>query len=110
MLWTGSGKILHSYQCTHEGSRGICTAPADTLEKWLYMQNTDPDITTLFTNSLLYITGEVNDLPQFPNSALHFDIIRIIWPSIILDLIPNSLALTQQTYLTHTGIKITGLK
>ena len=110
MLWYGHRNDITCLSIHHEGSRGIWTASVDAFQTWFETRNANPDMTTIFTDTLLYITGEVNDLPQFPNSALHFDIIRIIWPSIILDLIPNSLALTKQTYLKHIGSKITGLK
>ena len=98
------------YQYTHEGSHGRWTASVYALRKWLETWNTDPDITTLFTGALLYITGKVNYLPQCPNLSLHSEIICIGWLSMILGFIQKSLTRTQQTYFTHIGIKITGLK
>ena len=67
----------HIYQCTHKGICDISTASVDTLHKWLDKQNTDPNINTLFKNTLVYIAEEGNDLPQCPNLALHYDILRI---------------------------------
>ena len=63
-----------------------------------------------FANTLLYIAGEVNDLPQCTNLALHYDILHIFRSSIMLGFIAKSLACTQQTYFTHIKSKRTGLK
>ena len=82
----------------------------DALQKCLEKHNTDPDITNLFADLLLYIAGEVNDLPQCPNLALHSNLLFIGWPYIILGFIHKSLAHTQQKYFTHMGSKITVLK
>ena len=101
--------IQHIYQWTHEGIIVRRTASVYTFKKWLETRNTDPDISTIFVSALLYIAGEINDLPQCPNLALHYDILHIVCPYILLGFIPKSLALTQQTYFTHIGRK-TGLK
>ena len=63
-----------------------------------------------FSNALLYIAGERNYLTQFPNVALHSDILRIGWPCIILFFIPKSLTHTQQTTFIHIGSKRRVLK
>ena len=73
--------------------------------KWLEMQNTDPDITTFFAHTLLYIAGEGNDLTQCPNLALHSDIFRTVWLSITLGFFPKSLAGTHQICFTHIEAK-----
>ena len=52
-------RIQQMYQHSHEGSRGRWTASVDTLRKWLETRHADPDIATLLTNALLYISGEV---------------------------------------------------
>ena len=102
--------IQHMYQCTHGGRRGRWTALLDTLQKQLEARNTDPDIAIILVNTLLYIAGERNDLPQYPNLTLHSEIFRIGWPLIVLGFIPTSLARTEQTYFTHTESKKRGLK
>ena len=113
-LYQRCGTVLetmhHMYQCIHEGSRGRWTASVEVLRKWLETRNIDPKISALFVDALLYIAGEVNFLPQCPKLALHSEILRIGWPSIILGLIPKSFACTQQNYFTHTGSKKTVLK
>ena len=93
------------YQCTHKVSRGRWTALVDAFQKWLEKRKTVLNISTFFLNVLLYLVGEVNDLPQFPNLTIHSDILHIGWPSIILGFITKSLACTQQTYFTHIGSK-----
>ena len=98
------------YQFTHGGSRYRWTAPVDALRKWLEMWNTDPDISTIFVDTLIYITGEGIDLPQHPNLTIHSDIICIGSPSMILCFISKSLAHTKQTYFTHIGIIKMGFK
>ena len=92
--------IQHLYQCTHYGMHIRWTALVHALRKCLKAQNTDV---------LLYISGKINVLPQFSNIALHSDILRIGWLSMILGIIPTSLARTQETYFTQIGKK-TGLK
>ena len=104
-------ETIHSkYQCTHEVSRGRCTASVDTFRKWLGKLNKDSNITTLFIDSLLYIAGEWNYPPQCTNLSLHYDIRCIGWPYILIGLIPRSFAPAQQNYFTHIGSKIIGLK
>ena len=76
-------------------------ALVDALHKWIEDWNTDPDITILLADALLYIVGEKNDLFQCPNLTLHSDILRIGWPSILLSIIYTSLTRTQQTYFKH---------
>ena len=98
------------YQCTHGGNRGIWTASVYALQKWLEAWNTDPDIIILLASTIFYISGERNNLTQFPNLTLHSDILQIGWLSIILGFIPTSLVHTLQTYFTHTENKKTGLK
>ena len=95
--------IQHIYQCTREGSRYRRTASVNALRKWLKACNMDPDIVILLDGALLYIAGEINDLPQYPNLTLHLDILHIGWLSIILGIILTSLARTQQTYFTRIG-------
>ena len=51
------GEIYHIYQCTHNGSRGVCTASVYALRKWLETRKMDLDISTIFVNALLYIAG-----------------------------------------------------
>ena len=109
-MWRNSGDNTTPIKFTHEGSRGRWTASVDALWKWLEAWNTDPDIAILLADTLLYVTGERNNLPKFPNLTLHSDILCIRWSSIILGIITTSLARTQQTYFTHTGSKKTGLK
>ena len=70
----------------------------------------DPDITIILADTLLYIEGERNDVTQYPKLTLHSDILHTIWLSIILGIIPKSLALTQQLYFTHTGSKKNKIK
>ena len=101
--------IEHMFQCTHTGSYGRWTVSVDALRKWLEDRNTDPYIVILLANALLYIAGEINDLPQFPNLALHSDILGIGWSFIILGIIPTSLAHTKQTYFTHIRSKKKGI-
>ena len=93
------------YQCNHEGSSGIWTSAVDSLRKRIETQNTDPNISTLFVDALLYIARKGNDLPQCSNLTLNCDILRLGWPSIILGFITKSLVRTQQTYFTHIGSK-----
>ena len=97
--------IQHIYQCNHEGSRSRWTASADALRKFLGAWNTDPYISILLVDSILYIVGKINYLPQFTNINIHSGILRIVWPSKILGFIPTSLARTEQIYFTHIGIK-----
>ena len=78
------------------------------LLKWLEDCNTDTDIAILLAGALLYIAGERNDLPKCKNLTLHSGILSIGWSSIILGILPTSLAYTQKTYFTHIGRK-TGL-
>ena len=59
-------KILHLYQFTHKGSHGIRTSSIDVFQKWLEARNTDPYIAIVLADALLYIAGEINDLPQCP--------------------------------------------
>ena len=63
-----------------------------------------------FSQQFIYISGKKIDLSQRPNLTIHSDILRISWLSMILGIIPTSLALTQQTYFTHIGSKKLGLK
>ena len=101
-----SPETIHClYQCTQEGSCGRWTALVDTFQKFLDKQNKDTNISTFFVNARLYIVGELNGLPQFPNLTLHSEILHIGWSSIALGFIPKSLACTQQTYFTHIGSK-----
>ena len=100
--------IQHIYQCTREGSRYRRTASVNALRKWLKACNMDPDIVILLDGALLYIAGEINDLPQYPNLTLHLDILHIGWSSIILGIIPKSLARTN-IFQLHRKQK-TGLK
>ena len=104
------GTIQYLCQCIHEGSRVIWTESVENPQKWLETRNTDSNITPIFVNTLLYISGEGNALTQCTNLALHSDILCIGWPSIILVFIPKYLARTQQTYFTHIGSKITVIK
>ena len=97
--------IQHMYQCTHKRSCRRWTASVDELWKWIESRNMDPDIAIISAGVLLYISGEINDLPQCPNLTLHSDILRIGCPSIILGLIPKSLARTQQMYFNHIRSK-----
>ena len=97
--------IQHLYQLTQEEIHGIWTASVYALQKWLKARNMDPDIAILLVNTLLYIIGERNDLPQCLNITLHSDILCINWSSIFLGFITTSLARTQQTYLTHIRSK-----
>ena len=69
--------ILHMYQFTHKGSRGRWTASVEALRKCLEDRNMDPDIAIILSDTLLYIAGEINDLPQCPNITLHSDILPI---------------------------------
>ena len=95
--------IQNLYQCTHKGSHGRWKASVDALWKWLKAWNRDPKIAIILVDTLSYISGERNDLSQFPNLTLHSDILHIGCPSIILGFILTSISPTQQTYLTHTG-------
>ena len=97
--------IKHLYQCSHKGSRGRWAELVDALQKFLEDQNADSDIATLLSNALLYIAGEINDLTKCTNITLHSDILRIVWSSILLGVIPTSLEHTQQTYFTHIRSK-----
>ena len=65
----------------------------------------DPNIVIILADALLYITVEINELPQCPNINLHLDIIRISLPSIILGFIHTPLEHTQQTHFIHIGKK-----
>ena len=93
------------YQFIHEGIRNRCTASVDTLYKWTESHKTDPNIAIILVDACLYIAGERNDLPQFPNLTVHSDTLRIGCPSIIVGFIPASLAYTQQNYFTQIGSK-----
>ena len=97
--------IQHIYQCIHKIIRNRWTLLVDALHKWIKVRNTDPDISILLADTLLYIVGKINDLPQCPNLILHPAILYIGWLSIILGIIPKSLALTQQTYFNHIRSK-----
>ena len=107
---TVSEIIQYLYQCNHEISHGTYKASVDSLWKWLKTQNTDPNITTIFVDALLYISGEGNELPQCPNVDIYSEIPHIGCLSIILSFISKSLTCTQQKYSSHIGIKRTGLK
>ena len=102
--------IQNLYQCNHYGIRVRWTASVDALRKWLEARKRDPDIAIILVDTILYIIGEINNLPQCPNITLHSDILHILRPSIILGFIPTFLARTQQTYFTHIGSKQTALK
>ena len=110
MLWRRSIEIQHLYQCTHEVIHGIWTALVDTFREWLEASNTEPDIAIILAGTILYIAEEINDLLQCTHITLHSDILHIGWPSIILGIIPTSLARTQQTYFTHIERKKNGIK
>ena len=111
-LWCGLSPetIQRTYQCSHKIIHGIWTASVDQLCKYIEARNTDPDIKIILVDTLLYIVGERNDLPQSSNLTLHSKIICIGWTYIHLGFIPKSLACTQQTYFTHIGSRKTGLK
>ena len=57
--------IQHLYQFTYKGSCDIWTVSVDILRKWSKAQNTDPNISIILVDTLLYIVVEINDLPQF---------------------------------------------
>ena len=86
------------YRCTHEGSHVRWTASVHALKTCPETRNTDPEITNIFADKLLYILEEGNELPQRPNLSLHSDILHIGWPYIILCFITKSLSSTQQTH------------
>ena len=86
--------IKHMYQCTHEGSRSRWKALVDTLQNLLEARNTDPEIAIFFAKVIFYIAVEINELPQFPKLTLHSYILSIGWTSLLLVIIPTSLART----------------
>ena len=69
----------------------------------------NPEINTIFSNTILYIKGEVYHLTQCPNLAFNSDILRIGSPSILLGFNFKSLTRAQQVYFTHKGIRRTVL-
>ena len=100
--------IQHMHQCINKRIRSRWTDLVDALRKWIETRNMDPDIAILLSETILYITGERNDLPQCTNINLHSVILCIVCPSITLCEITKCIARTQQTYFTHIGSKKRG--